>query len=176
MERAPLESPETQSGNVTRRQLLRLVVISVVGAGIVLGMRGMAAGGSRTQRVDSDVENAGVSSTVASTSPIAVSSPSASPETSAPDTVGAQPSSSQEIKVKAVYFQMPLVIGTKEDYFTLPVPAHYADLLAVVVEKHAAISPMMPSMLVLIDGVPAAPATLLRDGDEVDFIPAVAGG
>jgi molybdopterin converting factor small subunit len=62
------------------------------------------------------------------------------------------------------------------EYFTLPAQARYSDLLVGVVEEHPAISAMIPSMMVLIDGVPAKATSSLSDGDEVDFIPAVAGG
>lgn len=176
MESPPSAPSDARPRNVTRRQLLRLVVVSALGAGIVLGVRGTTATGPPTQRVKSKSENASVSSTEASTSLSIVSSSGALAGAPAPEAATAEPSASQEVKLKAAYFQMPLVVGTKEEYFALAAPAHYADLLAIVVEKHPAISPMLPSMMVLIDGVPAASGTLLRDGDEVDFIPAVAGG
>jgi len=35
---------------------------------------------------------------------------------------------------------------------------------------------MLPTMMVMIDGVLAQPGSPLSDGDEVDFIPAMAGG
>ena len=75
-----------------------------------------------------------------------------------------------------MYFQMPLVVDTREEYFVLQNPAYFRDLLADVLQKHPALSPMTSSMLILIDGVHAQPSTVLRDGDEVDLIPAVAGG
>ena len=75
-----------------------------------------------------------------------------------------------------MYFQMPLVVSSSEEYFTLQTPAVYSDLLTAVLQEHPAISPMLPSMMILIDGVPAQPGSSLRNGDEVDFIPAVAGG
>ena len=84
--------------------------------------------------------------------------------------------SSGSVKVKVMYFQMPLVVGTTEEYLSLPSPAVFRDLLASVLEKHPALSPMVPAMMILIDGVPAKPGAPLIDGDEVDFIPATAGG
>jgi len=82
----------------------------------------------------------------------------------------------QEIKVKVMYFQMPLVLNAREEYFVLQSPAYFRDLLANILQEHPALSPMTSSMLILVDGVHAQPTTVLRDGDEVDLIPAVAGG
>ncbi|MGH9919873.1 MAG: MoaD/ThiS family protein [Nitrososphaerales archaeon] len=75
-----------------------------------------------------------------------------------------------------MYFQMPLVVGVSEEYFVLTSPAYFRDLQTSVLEEHPALSRMMPTMMILIDGVPAQPSTQLRNGDEVDFIPAIAGG
>ncbi len=82
----------------------------------------------------------------------------------------------QETKVKAMYLQMPLVVGVTEEYFVLSSPAYFRDFQTRVLERHPALSPMLRSMLILIDGVPAYPDAPLRDGDEVDFIPTSAGG
>lgn len=71
---------------------------------------------------------------------------------------------------------MPLAVGVKEEYFVLQTPAYFSDLLAQVTQKHPTMSPMIPTMMILIDGVPASKSASLRNGDEVDFIPAVAGG
>lgn len=80
------------------------------------------------------------------------------------------------LRVKAMYFQMPQVVSTREEYFVLQSPAYFSDLLNGVLGKHPSLSAMMPSMMILIDGVRTLPDIALRDGDEVDFIPAVAGG
>jgi len=66
--------------------------------------------------------------------------------------------------------------GVTQEYFVLPSPATYSRLLNVVVVAHPVLSSMMSSMLVLVDGVVAKSDTSLQDGDEVDFIPAMAGG
>jgi molybdopterin converting factor small subunit len=68
------------------------------------------------------------------------------------------------------------VVDASEEHFVLKSPAHFRDLKSVVVGEHPLLLPMFPTMLSLVDGVPATPATELNDGDEVDFIPAVAGG
>ena len=80
-------------------------------------------------------------------------------------------------RVKVRYFQMSATLpGVTQEYFVLPSPATYSRLLNVVVVAHPVLSSMMSSMLVLVDGVVAKSDTSLQDGDEVDFIPAMAGG
>jgi molybdopterin converting factor small subunit len=154
-------------GTVSRRQLLRMAAFAAIGAAAVIGTRSMLA-------VASTSPTEGSSQRASGPAP-AAGAPSAGPSFSSPGTAStADPD--QQIRVKVNYFQMPFVVNTKVEYFTLPAQASYRDLLAGVVKEHPAISPMIPSMLVLIDGVPARPATPLRDGEEVDFIPAVAGG
>lgn len=74
-----------------------------------------------------------------------------------------------------MYFQMPQV-GVADEYYTLKSPASLGDLLERVVQKHPLISSMTPTMMILIDGVPGYPATQLKDGDEVDLVPAIVGG
>ncbi len=158
-------------GTVSRRQLLRMAAFAAVGAVAVIGARSMVT-------VASTSPTEGPSQKASGPAP-AASAPSPVPSPSSPGAVPAVASiadPSQEIRVKVNYFQMPFVVNTKVEYFTLPAQARYGDLLAGVVKEHPAISPMIPSMMVLIDGVPAQPATPLREGEEVDFIPAVAGG
>ncbi|MGA2460660.1 MAG: MoaD/ThiS family protein [Candidatus Bathyarchaeia archaeon] len=63
------------------------------------------------------------------------------------------------------------------EYFVLQNPAYLPDLLDAVLLRHPSISPqMMASMLILVDGAPAKTGAGLEDGNEVDFIPLVAGG
>jgi molybdopterin converting factor small subunit len=156
---------------VSRRQLLRMAAFAAVGAVAVIGARSMIAVASTSPTEGSSQRASGAAP--------AASAPSAIPSLSSPGAVPAVASTAdpdQEIRVKVNYFQMPFVVNSKVEYFTLPAQARYSDLLAGVVKEHPAISPMIPSMMVLIDGVPAQSATPLRDGEEVDFIPAVAGG
>jgi molybdopterin converting factor small subunit len=80
-------------------------------------------------------------------------------------------------RVKVRYFQMSSVIpGVTQEYFALPSPATYGELSASVTAAHPALTSMMPTMLVLVDGVVPGGNTPLQNGDEVDFIPAMAGG
>jgi molybdopterin converting factor small subunit len=80
-------------------------------------------------------------------------------------------------KIKVRYFQMSSTLpGTTEDYFVLPNPATYGDLQRVVIATHPQIAAMMPSMLVLIDGVVAKNDMALGEGDEVDYVPTMSGG
>jgi len=156
---------------ISRRRLLKsALVFSVIGGGmIILG---------ETSRF---ATKAAPSSTAAlQTSPSTVSSASTAestvPALQTPSTSASNAISGASVKVKVMYFQMPLTVNVSEEYFVLPGPANFRDLLSNVLEKHPALSPMIPTMMILIDGVPAAPGTALGNGDEVDFIPALAGG
>lgn len=154
-------------GTVSRRQLLRMAAFAAIGAAAVIGTRSMVA-------VASTSPTEGSSQRASGPAPAAVAA-SAGPSFSSQATASTA-DTNEQIRVKVNYFQMTLAVNTKVEYFTLPAQASYGDLLAGVVKEHPAISPMIPSMMVLIDGVPAQPATPLRDGEEVDFIPAAAGG
>jgi len=81
------------------------------------------------------------------------------------------------LAVKAVYLQMAPYVSLGDEYFVLQSPAYLRNLLDAVILRHPAISPqMMATMLILIDGAPAKASASLKDGNEVDFIPLVAGG
>ena len=144
---------------MTRRQLLRLIALSAAGAGAVLGARGLV--GAAFPAPASTAVTSTTSSSSASSTP-----------------AGAQSSLSslQEIKVKVMYFQMPLVVSSSEEHFVLQSPAYFRDLMTEILEEHPALSPMIPTMMIMIDGLPAKGETALMDGDEVDFIPTIAGG
>jgi molybdopterin converting factor small subunit len=80
-------------------------------------------------------------------------------------------------RVKVRYFQMSAALpGVTQEYFVLPSPATYSGLRNAVIAAHPALASMMSSMLVLVDGVVAKSDTPLQDGDEVDFVPTMAGG
>jgi molybdopterin converting factor small subunit len=98
------------------------------------------------------------------------------PTIEAPSASTPSGTSGASVKVKVMYFQMPQTIGTKEEYFVMQNPAYFSGLRQRIVEEHPALSAMFPTMMVLVDGVPAQPSTPLLDGDEVDLIPAIAGG
>jgi molybdopterin converting factor small subunit len=86
-------------------------------------------------------------------------------------------SGSTFVRIKVRYFQMSDALpGVNQEYYVLPSPAHYPGLLTAVISSHPVLSGMMPNMLVLAEGIVAGSNTLLRDGDEVDFIPTVSGG
>lgn len=78
--------------------------------------------------------------------------------------------------VKVLYFQMPQLVADHQEHIVLQSPADFSELLRVVTSRHPALAGMIPSMMVLIDGDVARASTQLKDGDEVDFIPAYAGG
>lgn len=148
-----MDSSEGTRGEVTsRRRVLRLIALSAVGAGIVL-----------------------VTGKLASATSPARNEPSARVSSATSQNTGDRMGPAS-LRVKATYFQMPQEVSVRQDYFVLQSPAYFSDLLTGVLVKHPSLSSMIPSMMILIDGVRALPDTALRDGDEVDFIPAVAGG
>jgi len=80
-------------------------------------------------------------------------------------------------RVKVRYFQMSSTLpGVTVEYFVLSSPASYSELRAAAIASHPALASMMPKMTVLVDGVVAKSDTPLQNGDEVDFIPTMAGG
>jgi molybdopterin converting factor small subunit len=130
------------------------ILLSAVGAGIVLGLEGV---GNET-RPASDGGSASNASSPASSS-------------------GASSAPVNSLTVKVAYFGMPpSIINAREEYFVLRSPAYFRDLLSDVAEKHPQISIMIPTMIISVNGVPGQPSTPLRDGDEVDLVPATAGG
>ena len=86
-------------------------------------------------------------------------------------------SSQSFIEIKVDYILMAQYIDSTEEYFALQSPATLSALLSAVSEKHPIISTMIPSMQILLDGIPTFQFNAaLKDGDEVDFIPIIAGG
>ena len=81
------------------------------------------------------------------------------------------------IEIKVAYLLMAQYINATDEYFALQSPATLSTLLSAVSEKHPILSTMIPSMQILLDGIPTVQFNAaLKDGDEVDFIPVVAGG
>ena len=81
------------------------------------------------------------------------------------------------IEIKVAYLLMAQYINTTEEFFVLQSPATLSALLSAVSERHLILSTMIPSMQILLDGIPTVQfSAALKDGDEVDFIPIVAGG
>ena len=78
--------------------------------------------------------------------------------------------------IKVRFLQMSQVVPKSQEYFAIRSPGQYSDLLSAVLSKYPVIGGITPTMMVLVDGVPARAATPLEDGDEVDFIPALGGG
>jgi len=162
---------DEEEKRVTRRHLLKsALLLSAIGGGMII------LGGAAT--LVGQVEPS--SRTAPQTPRPSGSGASAPSQTSAPTTTPTNASNAAlgtPVKVKVMYFQMPQnVTTTKEEYFKLQSPAYFRDLVNVVLEEHPLLSPMMPYMMILVDGVLAAPGTPLMDGDEIDLIPAAAGG
>jgi len=78
--------------------------------------------------------------------------------------------------IRVVYLQMAQYINTHDEYFVLQNPVTVRDLMLNVAQRHSTLSLMMESMWVLVNGMPSRPDALLKDGDEVDFVPLVSGG
>ena len=153
---------------ISRRRLLKTALLfSAVGAGIVL-----LGGAARAAPSAEPSSKSFLQSSLLGGSAESTSSTSSQLQTSS----AALTSSGPSVRVKASYFQMPQIVEVKEEYFVLQSPAYFSDLLAQVTEKHPSMSQMIPTMMILIDGVPASKGSPVRDGDEVDFIPAIAGG
>ncbi len=150
---APTQLDDGDTRRKTRRRLLKTaLLLSAVGGGIVVlgGASGLVAGASP---------------------------PSRAAVQTATQSAGSSAVSGAPVRVKVMYFQMRQTIpDITEERFTLESPAYFGDVLKSVVEKHPVLSKMMPTMMTLVDGTPGRPGTLLKDGDEVDLIPAIAGG
>ena len=80
------------------------------------------------------------------------------------------------LSVKVVYLQMSQYISTSDEYFVLQSPATLRNLLNNITERHPSLTMMMTNMWILINGSPSNPSASLKDGDEVDLVPLVAGG
>lgn len=143
------------NAKVSRRQALRLLLYSAAGVAAFLTVERLA---SVVPRLDAEGQTA-------PSSPTNTSRPTAS-------AVG----DSGTLRVKAVYFQMTQSVNVNHEYFVLQSPALLLDLLSDVALRHPSVSPMIPTMEFLIDGIPARPSATLKDGDEVDFLPLFVGG
>lgn len=151
--------------------MLKLMALAVCGAGLALlvGESLLKASAFGEVSAKPPASSSAGALSVASASSTAVSS-SSSVESPSVSTV----------RVKVVYFQMPQYVDVQQEYFVLQAPANLGDLLGDITDKHPSLSSVMPTMMILVDGVSslasASPGTSLKDGDEVDFIPLMAGG
>ena len=81
------------------------------------------------------------------------------------------------LRIKVEYFQMGQYVNLSDEYFSIQSPASVHDLLTAVMMSHPSISPqMMSTMLILVNGTPSKTSATLKDEDEIDLIPLVAGG
>ena len=80
------------------------------------------------------------------------------------------------LSVKVIYSQMAEYVSTSSEYFVLENPATLRDLLNNVAVRHPSIKMMITNMWILVNGTPAKLNDPLKDGEEVDLIPLVAGG
>ena len=88
-----------------------------------------------------------------------------------------QPSNQAEISIRVVYFGMPTSItGTKQETVRLSSPAYLSDFKTAITVLHPALKAMLPSMLILVDGISAIGNPPLQDRCEIDVLAAAAGG
>lgn len=146
---------EKQKKTSRRRLLQSAIVFSAVGAGMMLGFGALATPAPTSA---SDGESA----------------PEAPPQASSGG--GGSSNYGASLSVKVRYYQMRDALSTTEDNFVLESPAHFSDLMNHIVDAHPVLATMAPTMVVLIDGLIGLPGTPLKDGDEVDLLPALAGG
>jgi len=135
----------------SRRRFLRWIVATAVGAGAVLTAGSLAKTAS-TMLSDGRPGSASAGSNIVKNAAVSL------------------------LTVKVIYFLMAHYVSSSEEYFVLQSPAVLRDLLNDVVKRHPSLAPMMATMEILKDGATVKLDSTLRDGDEVDFIPTVAGG
>ena len=88
-----------------------------------------------------------------------------------------QSASATGITVRVVYFGMPLAVtGTKKEMVALSNPAYLSDLKVELVSAHPSLRAMLPTMLFLVEGLPANGNPQLQNDVEVDVLPQLAGG
>ena len=138
----------------SKRRFLRWLTFSAIGAGIFLAGDGL----TKVVSINHSEESAGNTSL-------------STPLTGEISNVGAS-----FLSVKVVYVQMAQYISTSDEYFVLQSPATLRDLLNNIAERHSSLTTMMANMWILINGAPAKLSAPLKDGDEVDLVPLVAGG
>lgn len=163
---------EEEKKRISRRRLLKSVLLlSAVGLGTIV------LGGAVTRATDAAPPSKGTLQRASSYGSASAPSPSPTPALRTPSVSAPTTISGSSVKVKVVYFQMPqTVIDVEDEYFVLQSPAHFSNLQSSIVQEHPLLSTMWPTMMKLVDGVLAQPGTRLNDGDEVDLIPAFAGG
>ena len=84
-------------------------------------------------------------------------------------------STSLRVKVKffALYREL---VGLRETQADLPAGATVADAWRIFAESHPQLAPNLPHTRFAVNGQYVDPHTILKDGDEVVFIPPVSGG
>jgi len=138
----------------SRRRFLRCLTFSAIGAGLFL------AGDGLTEVVS-------ISHSEESAGRVSLSTPLRGEISNVGVTF---------LSVKVVYLQMAQYISTGDEYFVLQSPATLRNLLNNIAERHPSLTMMMTNMWILINGAPSNPNASLKDGDEVDLVPLVAGG
>jgi molybdopterin converting factor subunit 1 len=81
------------------------------------------------------------------------------------------------VQVRTLFFaSLRDLAGTGESLVELPEGSSVADLLAVISREQVELGPLGAAAAVAVNQVYSGPETILEEGDEVAFIPPVAGG
>jgi molybdopterin converting factor small subunit len=169
--------PSTSGLEATRREALKKMLL--VSAGICAGLLG-ASGflaafqhgiqqsrqGSVRAGTDAQSQPTSNVSTISSTSTSAISKSQFDGGAAAEYT----------INVKYFGFTMTQITGTSQEYLVLPAPVLLQDVIAQIEKEHVVLTPMLPLMAIIVNGMPADGNPQLANNSEVDLIPAYAGG
>lgn len=86
-------------------------------------------------------------------------------------------SSPSHITVKVIYLGMPFgAVNVNSENVTMQPGSCLSELVAVLNEEHPALAKMGSTMQILLNGMAPYGNPILRDGDEIDFLPFSAGG
>jgi molybdopterin converting factor small subunit len=81
------------------------------------------------------------------------------------------------VKIEVVYLgQAREAAGTKQEDLVLPIPAKVEHAISQATKAHPALSNLMETIKLLINGQWAAVNAELKDGDRLTLLPPVGGG
>lgn len=85
--------------------------------------------------------------------------------------------SSPQITIKVLYLGMPYgAVNVNSENIAMRPGSYLSELIGLLDKEHPALAKMGSTMQVLLNGMAPDGNPILRDGDEVDFLPFTAGG
>jgi molybdopterin converting factor small subunit len=79
--------------------------------------------------------------------------------------------------IRVRYFGMSVQdTGTSKEYFVMPAPVQLQEVINEIDKRHPVMSAMLPTMQILVNGLPADSSTNITDGSEIDLISILPGG